>query len=276
MAAGDLITRDGQYEFQGILFNNGPWTKPTRFVTEVRNLWGHTKKTNDQERDADDGAFLGDDFVASKLIEFHVDIECTGAAQANQEIIILDQAWQPMTAEIPFVFQKAGLTGKKVIYVRPRDIDIPSNYDLGRGFIRMSSRLFAPDPRIYSLAQKTASGSIAAGSTNNAITATNDGTFLHGSRPIVEIDGPTVNPRVTFAESGGEALRLDGSLAAGQTIIIDTYYRTVTIGGVDAYSWVRTDNQWPKLMPGVNNITYSRTGTTGTSPFRVKFQDAWI
>jgi len=276
MAVGDLIYRDGQYEFQGILFNNGPWSKPARYARSVLNLWGRGNKSNDHERDSDHGAFLGDDYVSSKLIEVHLDIDCANAAQANVEILALSQAWQPMTAEIPFVFQKAGLPGKKVIYVRPRDLDIPSDYEVGRGFVKVSGRLFAADPRIYSLTQKVVAGQINAGSTNNGIVATNDGLFNGGSYPIVEIDGPTVNPRVAFSQDGNATLRLDGSLSAGSTLIIDTLYRTVTIAGADEYDWVRTDNQWPKLWPGVNNITYSRTGTTGNSPWRVKFQDAWV
>lgn len=274
MAAGDLIVRDGQYEFQGILFNNGPWTKPERKVIEVRGLWDYDFKTSDEDRQADDGSFLGDDYLEPKLIELHLMIDCVSGASANQEIRNIKQAWQPQTSETPFVLQKAGLTGKRLVWVRPRDVDIPSDYDVSTGLVKVSARLFAADPRIYFLTEKTAIATIAAGASSAQVTATNDGFFQGGSMPVIEIDGPTLNPRISNAADGGRTLRLDGSLAAGQTLVIDTFYKTVTIAGADSYGWVRTDNQWFRLKPGANLITYSRGNTTGSSQMRVKFRDA--
>lgn len=276
MAAGDLITRNGQYEFQSILFNNGPWANPSRYMRSIRGLFGISMKVSDVERQGDHGSFLGDDYLTAKTLELSFDIDCATGTLAEQEALALTGAFQPQTAELPFVFAKAGMGGtgsKKVLYVRPRDVEVPTSYDMGRGFIRGSGRLYVPDPRIYTLAQTTVAGQINNGTSTNGIVTTGLGSIYTGA--IVTITGPTVNPRVANSADSNKTLRLDVTLTTGQVLAIDTFRKTVTIDGADAYQYVRTDNQWPQVRVGANSWTYSRTGTTGNSPWSVKFQDAW-
>lgn len=279
MATGDLVVRDGQYEFQQLLFNNLP-ARPSRIIHSARGLYGFSQNTTSKDKQADHGGFPGQQYLKTKMIELDGTTDCDTATQAQAEIDVLSGAWQSQTAEIPFVFQKAGQT-KRFIYVRPLDLEIPTGFQVGRGLLKWDGRLEATDPRIYSLAQKTTTLTIGAGSTTTNGTPVNDGFFFGGSYPVLEIDGPCINPRITNAGDDGRAVRLDGTLTAGQTLVIDSWFKTVTIAGVDVIgtSWtVRTDNQWWKLWPSsfrTNTVTFARSGTTGSSVLRIKFRDAW-
>ena len=273
MAVGDLIVRDGQYEFRNILFNNSP-AKPLRMITKIEGLFGVEMRTNDFENLADHGGWAGTDLLPSKSLVIELKILEATKSQIYQTIDSIIGAWQPSDQEHEFVFQKEGL-GKRFLWTRPRRFSVPTSYELDNGLAECVLELFAADPRAYQMAEQSAQVTLGAGVASSTVGVNNAGTFGGGTWPVFEIVGPTTNPRITDNVTG-RVLRLDGVVPTGEVLRIDTKKRTVTKQGVDVFSWVRNDNQWFSLTPGAHTITYSRSVTSGTSTLTAKWRGAWL
>ena len=93
-------------------------------------------------------------------------------------------------------------------------------------------------------------------------TITNAGNFETGL--IIEIAGPVTNPSVTV---GTETLSYTGTVADGETLIIDTDKQTVKIGNTNVVG--DYNGVFPYLPPGDTSITASSNVT-------VKWRDKWI
>lgn len=273
MAVGDLLVKDGQYEFQGLLFNGGP-VEPFYMVTSVDGLWAIDDKINDSDNQVDDGEFFGEDHVASKQIIVNLDILAATEASAQGYLDSLRSAWQPQLDFIPFAFRKAGFSDKQFLWVKPRKLAAPNNWDTTKGRLTVVGELRAADPRIYELTQQ-----LVAIPTNGNANCSQGGWYSRGSDPIIEIDGPFTNPRITN-NLWARTIRLDLVVPFGQTLIIDVAAKTILMydgaNYFDYYSYKRNDNQWWSLTPGVNNIAFAATGTTSNTHCRVKWYNARI
>jgi predicted phage tail component-like protein len=87
-------------------------------------------------------------------------------------------------------------------------------------------------------------------------TITNEGTFETGL--IIEIAGAATNPSVTI---GDVTLAYTGTIAAGQSLIIDTGAQTAKIGSVNAIAQVSGDIDY-MLEPGANVSVVPSISTT--------------
>jgi hypothetical protein len=102
------------------------------------------------------------------------------------------------------------------------------------------------------------------------------GNFIGGAKPILEIQGPVTNPRITNGGDSNRGIRLDLVISAGQTLILNANDRTATLGGVDQSDKIRTDNQWWVLNPGNNLITFTRSNTpASTGILTIKWWNSW-
>lgn len=157
---------------------------------------------------------------------------------------------------------------------RPGDCDWPYDWRTRENAVPVGWDFIALDPLFYSIAQTTTSSAIANGTSTIGFNVTNLGDMP--TFPVIEIDGPALNPRIVNANWGNRSIKLDTNLLAGETLIIDVSKFLVTKAGANVNSIIRlSDNQWWKLRKGVNAISYSRTGTTGSSAIRIKYRDAY-
>lgn len=264
MAAGDLITRDGQYEFNGILFNNGT----NLMVPSTTGIFDlpDTKVAEFEQLD-DDGGYLGTSLLAMRRIG--IDVLVMGTATVVQQTLDqLKTALQPSDIDKEFVYQRPGI-GKRVIMARPRKMGgFASDWSMAKtndALSRGSILLVAPDPRAFTLPLATAVVTIPASALSASATATQLGYFARGAWPILSIAGPATNPRIQNAADGNRSIKIDIVISAGQTLVIDVKNRSVKLNGVDSYASVRSDNQWWRLMPGANLITYSRSVAPATA-----------
>lgn len=269
MAVGDLIKRDYQYEYRGYLFGSGTPMK-TEEVTGLLAL--PNIRDEDLERQDADGDYPGRMLSESRIID--VEGHLIGAPGADIETKIQEASYtfMPSQAEEWFVFQRPG-QGKWFSKCRVRKRDIASEFATARGRAAISLMLKATDPRLYSLEEKRSQVTVVSGRSTATVTSVrNDGNYHEF--PILEITGPTVNPRIKH-NGQNKTLRIDITVNSGQTLVIDTKKRTVSIGSTDHYDKVRSDNQWWGwyLVPGNNSITYSRTGTNGSSTLTVRHRD---
>lgn len=272
MAAGDLITRNYQYEFNGILMGSN-----TAYTVEgLEGLWAMPElRTADIERNDAHGDIPGEDLMGPRTLE--ADIKVTADTQIAMEtaMMAVAKAMRPRTDEAEFVWQRPGQV-KKFVKCRPRKRSFPSNFEMARGLATGSVVLYAPDPVIYSLAERTSNINLAAGVASGSTTWTSQGDFE--TWPRFTLTGAGSNPRFSNNQESGRQVRIDVVMAAGDTLVVDTHpdRRTVTLNGVDRYDLVRTDNQWWRLFAATNTITFSRTDTTGSQSLAIAGRDGWV
>lgn len=274
MAVGDLVVKDYQYEYRGVLLGSS-----TSYKTEkVEGLLSMPSlEVFDSERQDDHGAYAGRSLLRPRIIQADVSILVeTVTASTDIETIMrtLFTALNPMpgrtTAQL--VFQRPG-SGKRYVNARPTRRSFPSVFEVPHGLARGSIEWKCADPRIYSLTESTTSISLVSVSSNSGV-VTNGGDFPHA--PILEITGPAVNPRISNVQDSNRSIKLDITLSAAETLVVDTFNKTVTLAGVNRYDVVRNDNQWWQLQPGANTVTMNRTGTTGSAILAVKERDTWL
>lgn len=274
MAEGDLIVKNHQYEYRGLLFGSS-----TLFmVLEVNGLLSTPGvKSEDHFRSDFHGEFNAPLLLSSRFIEVRMRTLHGPTSQADADAVqqLLSDTFLPTNSEHLFAFSRPA-SGTRYCKCRVHDRVIPSVYELAKGVSEVNIMLKATDPLIYSLTQLSES-----------ITAS--GTVVHMGNypmyPIIELDGPFENPRILHVEQdrmvgfGAPFNTLVGS--SGQTLVIDSYDKTAELDGVDVYDKIIIDNQWWMLEPGTNTIqNYDSTGAGSTlSPggvMRIKHRDTWV
>jgi hypothetical protein len=267
---------DYQYEFRDFVFGS-----KTSFTTEtVEGFLGLPDiRSNDQDRQDDHGFHAGVDLLSGRRIIFEIIINGTPGVDTEQKLRQVNTAFQSSKnsgiVEYPLYAQRPG-RAKVFVRCRARRCSFLSSYEVAHGLARGAVELFGSDPRIYEDVLRTASMTITQGNTSGpGVIIDMKGDFLDGTQPIIEISGPCINPRVTNTSDNNRAIRMDVVLSSTDLLVVDTKLKTVFINGVDRYDIVRSDNQWWSLLPGINNLLYTRSSNSGVSTATVKFRYAY-
>lgn len=271
---GYLVEEDYQYEFRALLFGHG-----TDFQTEtVEGILGlPSARTSDTARDEDHGDYPGVDLMPGRTVNIKMNILGT-VGDIQEKIALAAKTFQISKRrafeEFPFVTKRPG-QNPRYLWARARRAEFPSNYDTARGKAKGAVQLYATDPRWYSLEESLADITIAAAGANEQGNVETFGDLEDGTFPVIEIEGPCTNPRITNVTDDGRAIRIDVVVPIGQTLVIDTKAKTVFLNGVDRFDTVRGDNQWWVLLPDDNTVIYNRTGGGIASRCRLRWHDAW-
>ena len=280
--AGSMVTKDYQYEFNGLLMG----AETDIVVERLQGLLGLPgTETQDFVYSGSHGASAGSQTMSKRLLDFDVHLLGRTRLQPNIEskLTWLRRAYQPQRIDRsrilrPLVFKRPG-TPVQQLLVRCEKRDFASTYDVARGHAAGSIQLVAPDPVIYSYALKTKSLTIGA-SVNSGTLSTlhNAGDHEDGVKPVIEISGPCRDPIVTHVQSG-KFIRFVGlDVSAGSTLIIDLTKKTALVGVVSKVALLGVDTQWFTLYPGDNSITYTRSSAAlngSASTVTVKYRDGW-
>lgn len=87
--------------------------------------------------------------------------------------------------------------------------------------------------------------------------------------PIWIVTGEAVNPQLSIL-STGTTLQFNGTVAEGQTLIIDNFNQTATLNGASVIENISGD--WLTLDPGSNRVTYT-TGNSDAEDSTVQWQE---
>ncbi|MGI8426223.1 MAG: phage distal tail protein [Actinomycetota bacterium] len=277
MALGDLLTQATQIEIwrsdtDRLLIGKG--TSYT--IEEIEGLGVPDLDDRDIPLMSDHGAAAGLDLLNSRPIRANIHVKGTAGADILGKMQVLAKMFRPQRVTDSDAFLALFLPGLPKVRFggRPRRASWNTDVWIAVGFVRASWEFVALDPVAYALTQASQVISIGAGSTSNTGTVTMGGDFR--SRPILEIQGPATNPRISNAADANRQVKIDIALLSSETLIVDVAAKTATVAGVDKYGSVRTDNQWFDLLPGANLLTFSRSTTTGVANLTVKSRDAWV
>lgn len=285
MAAGDLITADHQYEFNGLLIGSG-----TKYLTKswdglfdgASNL-----RSNDLDRNDGDGVVPGQDLMGARIIscaEVHI-FDDDSRSNVWGLVSTFQQAFaRRSNTEIPFCFRHP-ITGGQIwtINCRPRKIALPKDdvLTMGRGVAAV--QLVASKPEFYNRAVTNKDLSLLTTDASKASTFSVAGNYQTG--PTITVQGALASGS-TIVISGQTALdglnysgltfTLNQNMAAGDTLVIDMKNKTVTINGTLNYAYKLNSSDWWKLLPGNNTVTVNRAGATGAAvTITLSYSEAW-
>lgn len=289
MAIGDLVTTDWQMEYNGIGIGDGtPFS-----VAQVEGLLNLPELVSaDRSRLRRHGLLPGDDFTNGRSIVLTLEVSGTDTVTFDEAIEQLMLMTTPGAPEQPLVVQVPGVAGggKRWVNCRPRRRSLPIGREFYYELPLAVVEFYSTNPRIFdatagSEAVSLASaggglnfnavapltfGAVSAGSTLNLV---NTGNFY--SSPIINIFGPVTNPRVESITQD-KTLAFGITLAADESLVIDTELRTVLLNGTASrYNTLTTDSEWFDLQPGNNEVRF-QAATVTASTMTITWRSAWV
>lgn len=274
MAAGDLIVGPTypQYEYNGFLFGSAT----DIMVEKVKGLLDNPDlKTTDEERavGAGWGDFPGLQDYKARYVTFNVVVLASSIAAMENYVEQIPAIFIARSIPLQFVWQRTGKS-KRFLWAKPSKTDFDSDYDLAKRKWTGSVMLKCDDPRKYSLQEFIDPLIIPNGATTVNGNVVNNGST--DAFPILEILGPCTNPRVQNMQDQGHFLRVNLTVNAGQTLMIDVRSQTVALNGADYSNYLSNDSNWWFLKPGVNQLAYTRDDAGGASTCNVHHRDTWV
>lgn len=280
--SGALITAPWQIEMNGLLMG-----ATTDYVVRAFDPWAMpVVRTSDSQFAGQHGVRPGADWLGERAVAVSILIRPSTDAVEQAARRTLAGAWRPITSQARVGLWWMEDDGNKyVLFGKPR-----ATGSTVAPTLPTEARFLATDPRIYSASLKTLSAGLptvsgglsfpasapfvfgSAGS-GGSIAATNDGTI---EAPYVAVfTGPLVAPTLTHTGQA-RTLSLSGaSLAAGETLVLDSAARTVLLNGSSSrFSWLSSLSQWFTLEPGANALQFN--AASGSGSCQVAFRDAWL
>lgn len=260
-------------------------------------------RNQDDNRGYQDGMWTGRDFLSGRTLVFTMTIRGDSNFSMNYYLDRLQANLVPQQQGTGLLqFQLPG-QGLQRINARVRRRAIQINPDYSSGLATATYEFFCPDPRYYDDTELTTdliNATAVAGRTYNRVyttppTPTTNNPFISGmyfgggagapnlitnngwttTYPLITIEGPCINPRVTNV-TAGLFLQVDTTLGTGDTLVLNTDLRTVTLNGVSRRALLNNASTWFAAPPGTSYYTFTATGTTGTTSCVVSWRSAYI
>lgn len=284
---------DGQYDLDGYTFGS---LADEVVLLESGIEWGQVGvRTQDVPEPLGDGVLFGRDYLEPPTWTFTL-----GARHVTDVAPVVgrlasawrgDAARRTPGARSVLHYRRGGTT--RVVYGRPRRfaVETPKVWDPDFRVITCDFQL--ADPVVYDSTESTLLLSLVRSSTATGLVfpVVFPVTFgsVTGSRAgIVTVAGSVPVPfRVTFAgpatgsatalkvTSTGWTLDVPVTLAAGQTLVVDTATGVVTLNGAPAQIGLgRGTNLSARLQPGPQEVVFTATDTSQTSTATVAWRAA--
>lgn len=269
---------DYAFTFNGLTFGGAGAAVQIRGVQGLEDM--PDLRTSDEARGFVDGMFYGRDLLGGRTVTIDLQIATTGTLAAYRATLeLLKAALVPSaTTTLPLQFTLPGL-GVRRINARCRRRSLPIDLAYQSGLAKGAVEFYAGDPRIYddvstsvAIGLPSASGgrtynrtynvTYGAVSSGNVQVCTNAGTIA--TKPVITLTGPVDTPFIQNVTSGA-FLKFNLTLAAGETLTIDTDSRSVVLNGTASRrSALSIDSTWFDLAPGANTLLYSAAAFTAS------------
>ncbi|MFG1997875.1 phage distal tail protein [Spirillospora sp. NPDC048911] len=289
MAAGDLITDDGQLEWNGLLLGGGTpygWRELAGW-DDLPGLDGGSVS-----RPSRHGRWPGRRLAGERTVTYSCLVRAPREAMsATVRTLRAATAVPPDESEQPLVIRTLDETLLAYAQVAGRILTNDLSYGTGLG--RAVVQWACSDPRRYSLTEYTVSiqpptpGSGfqypltypldygTAGSSGGA-SVVNAGDIA--TNPTLVITGPCANP-VVINQTAQRQLQFGVTLAAEDTLTIDTKRGTVLLGSADRM-YTLTAASVPvedfEFAPGANAIAFRTASSSPGAGLTVSWRDAYL
>lgn len=271
----------------GVVLNTDSSGLPFVDVLSVVGLDNAPYRETRRDHEGADGGFMDAEFEQGR------DVVITGVVYSNSSTMetYLDSLkfnYAPSTSLVP-LYLKAPGSVERLLYVKPLGCKYDWEAVRRIGQANVQFKAFAEDPRIYAATASSANVPFSAGATSGfgfnlgfnfgfGGTTTTDGVIVtnDGNRPTpVEftINGPCENPTI-LDDTNGNTLAFSIVLATGETLVVNTQYKTVRLNGTINRRNTMTTAEWFFLQPGQTFIRYNAVTGTGSS-MDISFRSAW-
>lgn len=289
MAAGDLVTRDFQMEFNNLLLGAA-----TPYGWQNLQGWDDLPDVDIGlvHQPLQHGAQAGPPYARERVLtwEFQmwpnrVDFAAARAAIRRATAPRRDGVLQPLVIST--------VEETHLVFAVCTKRNIPADRRYAARIPKGILQFIAPDSRRFSVAESTVridaptgvtglqypltypldyGGTVTPGSSN----ALNEGdTETH---PLIEISGPCINPKVTN-QALGSFLAFNITLALGEVLTVDTNKGTVFLGSTDKFD-TRVGLSVPPedfvLIPGFNGLVFETPGFSVGAGVNVTWRSAWM
>lgn len=271
----------------GVILNTDTSGIPFVDVISVVGLDNAPYRETRREHEGTDGGFMDAEFERGRDVVINADVYADTSTMESY-LDSLKYNYAPSRVLLPFYFKAPGVD-ERLLYVKPLGFKYDWEQLRRTGRARAQFRLFAEDPRIYTSLESSTDIAFSAGALTGfgfnmgfdlgfGGAASTDGAFVNntGNRPtppIFTITGPCVSPSIRD-ETYGNILAFNIELLTGETLEINTQYRTVRLNGTTNRRNTMTNFDWFFLNPGETFIRYGATSGTGSS-LNVSFRSAW-
>lgn len=269
---------DYQITYQGLTVGAGTvW--PIAQVSGLEDL--PPIRSGDQARAYAHGEVPGLDLAAGRNIVLDLLVFDSGTGDFAANVERLKAITVPQGTETELVFTLPG-RNPRALMCRPRRRQLPIDLEYSFRYGHASIELHATDPRIYD--ESSTSATIGLPSASSGLTFPATAPFVFGSTGtggtavftnagnfpapwVAQIAGPVVNPVITL-QATGQAVTLNGSIATGETVTIDSLSRSVLLNGTASrYSWVAAGTTWWDAPVGAYTVQFGAASGSGTCSF---------
>jgi phage-related protein len=201
---------------------------------------------------------------------------------------ILKADFAPSAVLVPFYYKAPGVD-ERVLFVKPLGCRYDWDQTRRMGMARVQLKAFAEDPRLYDATITSTDIPFATGGSSGfgfplgfdfgfGASSSSDGALVtnHGNRStpaVFTITGPADTPTIRD-DTYGHSLTFAIVLETGETLVVDTQYRTVKLNGTTNRRSTLITPDWFYLQPGETFLRYNAVSGTG-STMNVQFRSAW-
>lgn len=159
-----------------------------------------------------------------------------------------------------------------------RLLEVKSDLEAGLAADALMELLFEAMPGPWSGVARTVNTSL--DSSPKTVPCTNGGNRRITNAVVTITAAGTAITTARVRVSGVSDFQWQGSLAVGQSLVIDCGARTIRNNGVNAYSGLsylsgHVVSDWLRLEPGANSVEVYRTGGSVASTVQITFSDGW-
>jgi hypothetical protein len=290
VAAGDLLTGDGQVEWRSTILGG---TSMWRLDTLTGWLDLPDFRGDDQPRPSRHGMFPNASLMAKRVVTATFQSKGVALSGFPGGVAALQTLTAPTESPVeePLVIQLNGQKWLCNARLKKRALNVDKQYAVG--YTTLALQWEATDPKLYSPSLHTMSTGLATAASTGLVFplvfpldfgSGPVGGYLSGvlnagwaaSWPQYTITGPVTGPIITNHDTGDRLLfNPSFVVAAGQTLTIDTDLRQVALNGVQANNQLFT-RSWFPLLPSVpTRIDFAQLGTYDPSAtLTVSWRDA--
>jgi hypothetical protein len=273
----------------GVVLNTDSIGQPFVDIEEVFGLDNAPYRETERDHEGTDGGFLDAEFEKGRPILLQ------GTVYANSSTMeayldSLKANYAPQASLVPFYVKAPGVD-ERVMFVKPQGCKYSWQQLRRTGRCPIQFKMFAEDPRLYKADEVTGTIPFAVGATTGfgfnlafsfgfgAGGGGTDGEFLtnEGNRPTpVEftIHGPCETPAIVD-DTYGHTLLFNIILATGETLVVNTQYRTVRLNGTLSRRNTLAAPDWFFLQEGSTFIRFRAISGSAPSTMDYRFRSAW-
>lgn len=286
-----LVALSEDYTFKlgddGIVLNTDSFGLPFVDVTRITGLDNAQYRETRRDHEGSDGGFIDAEFEKARDIIIDGDVY-SDSNTVEDYLDDLKSNFAPLRDSIPLYLKSPG-QDERLVYVKPLGCKYDWDSLRRTGITRAQFKMFAEDPRIYASVESVATVPFAAGASTGfgfdlgfsfgfGGSSGTDGVFVTnvGNRPtppVFTITGPCDTPSIRD-DTNGHVLSFSIILGAGETLVIDTQYKTVKLNGSVNRRGTLQDPDWFYLEPGQTFIRYNAISGVGSS-MEIRFRSAW-